>query len=149
MTTIPTASTIRPADFMLLAGRLLLALIFVHEGSTLAFHFGGTIKAMAQSGIGLPLTVAVIALQIGAGFAVAIGLLTRLSAVGLGLFCMATAMLFHANFSIQNELLHFEKDLAIAGGMFVLAAAGAGSLSCDYRLRKTPVSGLLGYRRFP
>ncbi|TGW06820.1 DoxX family protein, partial [Mesorhizobium sp. M2D.F.Ca.ET.145.01.1.1] len=42
---------------------------------------------------------------------------------------LATAMLFHTNFASQNELLHFEKDLAISGGMFVLAAAGAGRFS--------------------
>ncbi len=40
-------------------------------------------------------------------------------------------MLFHTNFANHNELLHFEKDLAIAGGMFVLAAAGAGALALE------------------
>ncbi|RVB82165.1 DoxX family protein, partial [Mesorhizobium sp. M7A.F.Ca.AU.002.04.1.1] len=57
--------------------------------------------------------------------------LTRLGAVALGLFCLATAALFHTNFASQNELLHLEKDLAIAGGMFVLAIAGAGAISLD------------------
>jgi putative oxidoreductase len=42
-----------------------------------------------------------------------------------------TASLFHTNFASQNELLHFEKDLAIAGGMFILALAGSGRLSLD------------------
>lgn len=42
-----------------------------------------------------------------------------------------TASLFHTNFASQNELLHFEKDLAIAGGMFILALSGAGGLSVD------------------
>jgi putative oxidoreductase len=37
--------------------------------------------------------------------------------------------LFHTNFAIRNELLHFEKDLAIAGGMFVLMLRGAGRYS--------------------
>jgi putative oxidoreductase len=49
----------------------------------------------------------------------------------LGFFCLATALLFHTNFASQNELLHFEKDFAIAGGMFVLVTSGAGSLSFD------------------
>lgn len=134
MTTYPKTSPIQMADLVLLAGRLLLSLIFVHEGSTLALHFGGTVKAMATLGIGLPLTVATIALQVGAGLAVALGLFTRLGAVALGLFCLATAALFHTNFAVQNELLHFEKDLAIAGGMFAVVVAGAGSLSFDRSL---------------
>jgi putative oxidoreductase len=45
------------------------------------------------------------------------------------LFCLATAILFHLNFANRNELLHFEKDLAIAGGMFVLMLRGAGDYS--------------------
>lgn len=136
MTAIPITTTTRVADLVLLASRLLLALIFVHEGTTLALHFGNTVKAMAALGIGLPLVVATIALQLSAGLAVALGLLTRLGAIALGLFCLATAALFHTNLAAQNELLHFEKDLAIAGGMFVLATAGAGSLSFDHRLNQ-------------
>jgi putative oxidoreductase len=132
--TTPTASTISLADLILLAGRLLLALIFIHEGSVLALHFDATVKTMGALGIGLALVLAIIALQLGAGLSVGLGLLTRLGATALGLFCLATAMLFHTNFASQNELLHFEKDLAIAGGMFILAVVGAGALSLDERL---------------
>ena len=123
-------------DVTLLAGRLLMSFIFLHEGVTLATHFDGAARAMAALGVGLPLFVAIIALQLGAGLSVASGLLTRLGGIGLGLFCLATALLFHTNFASQNELLHFEKDLAIAGGMFVLVAAGTGSISIGHLLKK-------------
>ncbi|TGS85478.1 DoxX family protein, partial [bacterium M00.F.Ca.ET.177.01.1.1] len=79
--------------------------------------------------------LATIALQLGAGLSVAVGILTRLGAIGLGLFCLTTASLFHTNFASQNELLHFEKDLAIAGGLFVLALSGAGTISLDTLLK--------------
>ena len=118
-------------DISLLAGRLLLSVLFLHEGLTLATHFDAAAKAMAAQGIGLPLFVATLALQLGGGLSIASGLLTRLGAIGLGLFCLATATLFHTNLASQNELLHFEKDLSIAGGMFVLAIAGAGAFSLD------------------
>ncbi|MGX5842436.1 DoxX family protein [Mesorhizobium sp. ArgA1] len=118
-------------DTGLLAGRLLLSVIFLHEGLTLASHFQAGAKAMAAMGVPLPLFIATIALQLGAGLAIATGLLTRLGALGLGLFCLATALLFHTNLASQNELLHFEKDLAISGGMFVLALSGAGTFSLD------------------
>ncbi|MEO5756971.1 MAG: DoxX family protein, partial [Mesorhizobium sp.] len=107
------------------------SLLFLHESLVLATHFDGAAKAMAALGVSLPLLVATIVLQLGGGLSVAFGLLTRLGAVGLGLFCLATALLFHTNFASQNELLHFEKDFAIAGGMFVLAIAGAGKISLD------------------
>jgi putative oxidoreductase len=118
-------------DITLLAARLLLSLIFLHEGLTLATHFDAAAKVMAAQGISLPLFIATLALQLGAGLSIASGLLTRLGAIGLGLFCLATATLFHTNLASQNELLHFEKDLAISGGMFVLAMAGAGAFSLD------------------
>ena len=138
MTTATTASIIGLADLTLLAGRLLLALIFVHEGAVLLLHFDATVKTMAALGIGLPLVLATIALQLGAGLSIGLGLLTRLGAIGLGLFCLATATLFHTNFANHNELLHFEKDLAIAGGMFILSVVGAGAISLDAHVDRNP-----------
>ncbi|MDG4896176.1 DoxX family protein [Mesorhizobium sp. WSM4976] len=131
MTPIELAQKLHARDLVLLAGRLLLSLIFVHEGLQLVTHFEGAQKAMSALGVGTPLLIATILLQLGAGLSVALGILARLGAIGLGLFCLMTASLFHANFASQNELLHFEKDLAIAGGMFILALSGAGRLSID------------------
>ena len=119
-------------DIVLLVGRLLLALIFVHEGYTLITHFAGGAAYMAKQGISVPVFVLVIALQLGAGLALVVGLLARLGALGLGLFCLGTAFMFHTNFADQNELLHFEKDLGIAGGMFTLMTVGAGAISLDH-----------------
>ena len=45
--------------------------------------------------------------------------------------CVATALLFHANFGDRNQLLHFEKDMAIAGAFLGLFAFGAGGWSVD------------------
>ena len=126
----------RLADLVLLLSRLLLSLIFLHEGSSLAANITATIDTFATLGLSAPVALAVIALQIGAGLSVATGFLSRLGALALGLFCVATAFLFHTNFASQNELLHFEKDLAIAGGMFVLMVSGAGSISIDNLLKR-------------
>ena len=116
----------------LLIGRLLLAWIFLHEGLTLAAGLDGAVAALGRLGVPAALAVTTIALQVMAGAALGIGLGTRIAAVALGLFCVGTATLFHANFAVRNELLHFEKDLAIAGGLFVLAASGAGAWSADH-----------------
>ena len=124
------------ADLILLLGRLLLSLIFLHEGWSLATDITATVDTFAKLGLSAPVAFATIALQIGAGLSIATGFLCRLGALALAFFCLATALLFHTNLASQNELLHFEKDLAIAGGMFVLAASGAGSISIDNLLRK-------------
>jgi putative oxidoreductase len=119
------------ADLFLLAARVLLAFIFLHEGFTLVLHFQEASAAVAKFRVPPPLLIATIALQLGAGILIALGWHARIGALALALFCMMTAALFHTNLSVQNELLHFEKDLAIAGGMLALAVAGSGAYSLD------------------
>jgi putative oxidoreductase len=122
----------------LLVSRLLLAWIFVHEGVFLVENFDA-----AKLGVLAFALIATIALQLVAGIAIAVGWHAQLGATGLGLFCLATAMLFHTSFAIRNEVLQFDKDLAIAGGMFVLMVRGAGRWSVDsLRQAKRAASGL-------
>jgi putative oxidoreductase len=116
-------------DAVLLGGRLLLAGLFVHESIVLTTNFGAAAASMAKMGVPAPLLIATTLLQLFAGMAIAVGWQARLGAAALGLFCVMTAVLFHTNFDSRNELLHFEKDLAIAGGMFVLMVHGAGAWS--------------------
>jgi putative oxidoreductase len=116
-------------NVILLASRLLLSWIFLHEGVFLATNFAAASASMVKSGVPAPALVATIGLQLVAGIAIAVGWHARLGAAALGLFCLATAILFHTNFANRNELLHFEKDLAIAGGMFTLMLLGAGEYS--------------------
>jgi putative oxidoreductase len=128
-------------DVVLLGSRLLLAWLFIHEGVALTANFDAASAGMAKSGVPAPLLIATIALQLSAGIAIALGWQARVGAATLGLFCMATAILFHMNFANRNELLHFDKDLAIAGGMFVLMARGAGSWSIDGLSRARKFAG--------
>lgn len=125
-------------DAVLLFSRLLLSGIFLHEGATLAA--APNLPTIAASlGVPTPAFIATIALQIVAGLATALGFHARIGAAALGGFCLATALLFHTGLGVRNELLHFEKDLAIAGGMFVLMLHGAGEWSVD-RLRASRLS---------
>src|SRR4051794_34279271 len=98
-------------NLILLTARLLLAWIFVHEGAFLILNFDAAAAGMARLGIPGYLLVATAALQLVAGTAIAIGWCARSGAAALGLFCLATAVLFHHDFALRNELLHFEKDL--------------------------------------
>jgi putative oxidoreductase len=120
---------------ILFVSRLLLAWIFVHEGAFLVMNFESASAAMAKMGVPVALVILTVALQLIAGLAIALGWYARAGAAALGLFCLATAMLFHTNFASRNELLHFEKDLAIAGGMFLLMLRGAGDWSIGSLLR--------------
>ena len=59
------------------------------------------------------------------------GYRTTFVATGMAVFTLATAVFFHNNFADQNQMIHFLKNIAIAGGLFQVAAFGAGSFSLD------------------
>jgi putative oxidoreductase len=134
MTSTCSELTRRPRNALLLAARLLLAFIFVHEGVFLILNFDGAASATSKMGVPNVAFVATIILQLFAGMAIALGVFTRLGAAALALFCFATAFLFHTHFGVRDELLHFEKDLAIAGGLLVLALHGVGDWSIEAKL---------------
>jgi putative oxidoreductase len=116
-------------DAGLLAGRLLLVFIFLHEGLSLLGNYAGAAAYMQKSGVPALLLPAVIALQLGGGALIAAGVMTRVAALSFATFCVLTAILFHWQLSDRNQVLHLQKDLAIAGGFLVLACCGPGNWS--------------------
>ena len=62
-----------------------------------------------------------------------VGFQTRWSALVLAAFTIAAALAFHHAFGDQNQMIHFLKNIAIAGGLLQVTAFGAGSFSIDAR----------------
>jgi putative oxidoreductase len=122
-----------------LAGRLLLSALFLHEAWSKLTVYAAATAYMQAFGVPAQLLPLAIAAELGCGVLILIGYQTRAAALILAAFCVATAVLFHAKLGVRNELLHFEKDLAIAGGLFVLFAHGAGAWAMDaLRARRKP-----------
>jgi putative oxidoreductase len=115
----------------LAVGRLLLASLFILEAWSKIRGYGAAAAYMDRYGVPGLLLPAVIALELGGGLMLAVGWRTRLAAFALAVFCISAALLFHNQLHDRGQLLHFEKDFAIAGGLFVLAVAGAGRWSVD------------------
>jgi putative oxidoreductase len=114
-----------------LAGRLLIAALFLHEAWSKLTGYSAAVaysEAFGVPGVLLPLALAV---ELAGGLLILLGCWARPAALALAGFCVATAVLFHAKLGNRNELLHFEKDLAIAGGLLVLFARGAGAWALD------------------
>jgi putative oxidoreductase len=112
---------------ILMAGRLLIATIFLHEGITKILNFAAA-SAYAEAadvpGILLPFAILV---ELACGAMIVTGVYTRLASFVLAGFCIFTALIFHNHFADINQLLHFEKNVAMAGGLLALMVAGAGS----------------------
>ncbi|WP_246266056.1 DoxX family protein [Aromatoleum diolicum] len=119
-------------DITSLAARVLLALIFIVAGwGKLGAGYAGTQQYMASMGVTGALLPLVIFAELGGGLGVLFGALTRLAAAGLAVFCLASALIFHTDFANQVQSIMFMKNLAIAGGMLMLVANGAGAFSLD------------------
>ena len=121
-----------------LAGRVLLGLLFVVEAFSKVGAYGDATRYMVAFGIPAILLPGAIALEFGAGVAMMVGWRTRWAAAALAAFCAFVAVVFHANFGDRNQVIHFEKDLALAGAFLVVWARGAGPLSLDAWLLGRP-----------
>lgn len=120
-------------DGAALFGRLLLALIFVLSGLQKLSSFGGTVGFMEAEGLPLPALAAIIAIVVECvgGILLVAGYQTRAVGIVLAVWCIATALVAHRDFSDQNQMIHFLKNVAMAGGFLQLFAFGAGRWSLD------------------
>ena len=114
--------------------RVMLGHIFLIAGLQKIGGYEGTqgyMESVGLPGMMLPL---VILLEAGAGLAIIIGWKTRWAAAALALFSIASAVLFHNNFSDHTQAIMFMKNIAIAGGLLLLTVYGASTCSIDHRI---------------
>ncbi|AZE49847.1 putative membrane protein [Pseudomonas chlororaphis] len=118
-----------------LIGRVLLSAIFILSGFSKIAAPAAMVGYIQSVGLPFPqlaLGIA-IAVELGGGLLLIAGYRTRLVALGLAVFSVATALAFHNNLGDQNQFIHFFKNLAMAGGLLQVVAFGAGRLSLDAR----------------
>ena len=129
-------------DTVVLLGRVGLALIFVLSGWSKLTGYEGAQQYMESAGVSGALLPLVILAELGGGLAILTGALTTWAGAGLALFSLAAAFLFHRAapgmdaMAASNQQIHFMKNIAMAGGLLVLAAQGPGAYSVDAWRRK-------------
>lgn len=119
-------------------GRILLAALFVQAGIGQLGRIGGLAAAMASHGVPYAsgLVWGVLALELGGGLMLILGLFARLAAAGFFCFTLAAALLFHPYWAMTGEAARAARDLffnhlAIMGGMLMVVVLGAGPWSLD------------------
>ncbi|OJF90463.1 DoxX family protein [Pararhizobium antarcticum] len=124
-----------PQNLVVLIGRILLSIIFIVAGYGKLTGFAGTVGYFTSLGLPVPTltTALVIAIELLGGLAILAGFFTRPAAYVVAAFCLGSAVIGHGDFSVAGNDIHFMKNLAIAGGLLVLAAFGPGALSVDAR----------------
>ena len=123
-----------------LIGRLLLALLFLPAGISKIGGFAGTVGYIASKGLPMPEVGAVVAIlvEVVGGLALIAGFGTRIAAVVLAVFTLVATFIFHNYWGVPAEQafvqqLMFFKNIAVVGGLLILAASGPGTLSVDAR----------------
>lgn len=127
---------------LMLAARILLALMFVVAGFGKIGNVAGTAGYIASAGLPAPqlLAVATIVVELGAGIALIVGWQARWAALALAAFTVLASLFFHDFWAMPVDKqtvqkLMFMKNLAVTGGLLALAAWGAGAFSIDARRR--------------
>jgi len=123
-----------------LVARVFIGQIFLLAGITKIGAYAGTQGYMESVGVPGMLLPAVILVEVVGGLAVIAGWKTRWASYALAGFSVAAAILFHANFADQIQMIMFMKNIAISGGLLLLAAHGAGAYSIDNRRNSVTAS---------
>ncbi len=125
---------------LVVSGRILLALMFIVAGFGKLTNIAGTAGYIASGGLPLATLLAVVVglLELVGGIAIAVGFHARWAALALGLFTLLATVLFHRFWAVPADQafvqqLMFMKNLSVAGGLFIVAALGAGPASVDAR----------------
>jgi putative oxidoreductase len=130
-------------DTLALIGRTLVAWLFIPAGFGKIAGFAGVAGYIASRGVPLPEVSAAIAIvaELGLGLLVLFGLKARWAALGLAIFLAVITPIFHNYWAVEaaQQMMQkqaFDKNLAVLGGLLVLAAFGAGRWSFDSKRAK-------------
>ena len=105
-------------------GRLFISALFMVSAYNKAFSIDGTMSWMEEFGVPGILLYATITLEIILPLFIIIGYKAKLSAGLLAIFCVATAIIFHYDFSDQTQTIAFLKNIGLAGGFLFIVANG-------------------------
>ena len=122
--------------YLMLTARILLGLVFVYfvVGIDLSKElFSGPIATAGKKGIPALIVWIGLMIKLFGGIGIIIGYQTRLSAIGLIIFTLSTAFIFHLPNGPATFYVMFTKELCMVGGLLLLAIVGPGELSLDER----------------
>ena len=117
-----------------LLARIFISLLFLINGYFKIVNYDGTMEWIESFGLPGSLIIPAIILEIIAPMLLIVGYKTKLAAAALGLFCLATAIIFHNDFGNQTQLTAFLKNIALMGGFLFLFMNGAKDFSLDKKL---------------
>ena len=114
-----------------LIGRILISTLFINSAYNKLLSIDGTMSWMEGFGVPGFLLYAVIVIEIILPLFVIVGYKARIAAALLAIFCVATAFIFHLDFSDAMQKVSFFKNIGLAGGFLFIVANGTKDWSVD------------------
>ncbi|MCK9689740.1 DoxX family protein [Scleromatobacter humisilvae] len=138
-----TTTTTQNNSALPLLGRVLIATIFLVSAFGKLSAPAATQGYIASVGLPFPLLsyLGALAIELGGGLMLVLGYRTRLASLGLAVFSIISAIVFHHALGDQNQMFHFLKNIAMAGGLLQIVTFGPGAFSLDSRRLATPAVG--------
>ena len=124
---------------MTVLGRLMLCTIFFMSavGNKIP-NFGGVIQYMQSAGVPFPkfMLIGGIAFLLLGSVSIVLGYKARLGAGLLFMFLVLATYYFHAFWNFEGpeqqlQMIHYMKNLSMAGAMVMIMANGAGPMALD------------------
>ncbi len=115
--------------------RILISALFLLNGVFKISNYDGTVGWMEGFGIPGILIIPAIILEIVGPILIILGYKVKIAAGLLSLFCIATAVIFHNDFSDQVQLGSFLKNIALAGGFLFIFINGTKDFSLDKKFK--------------
>ena len=119
-----------------LTGRVFISLVFLLSGINKIGNYEGSVGWMETFGMPGIFLIPAIILEIVAPILIIIGYKVKIAAALLSVFCIATALIFHTDFSNQMQFVSFMKNIALSGGFLFLVINGAKDFSLERKLSK-------------
>ena len=131
-------------DIVELVGRILISIIFLGAAMNKITGFAGTrgymmgmptFQMLGENLTSLFLVGAICLLLVG-GISIVVGFNAKLGAIALIIFLVPTTFIFHNFWAMEEakagmQRISFLKNIAILGGLFIIAIHGVGALSLD------------------
>ena len=121
---------------LIMFSRVRLSLPFLYSGIDKCLHWAAAQREVAAGGLPWPtfLHLLTVAVQLGAGFSLLVGIEARLGALLLCLFLVPVTVMYHpfwkhSGADLVAEVDHFLLNFAVIGGLSMVIAFGGGRIT--------------------
>ena len=114
-----------------LTARIFISSVFLLSGYNKIFNYNSTVGWMEGFGVPGFLLWPAIILEILLTLLIIVGYKTKFAAIILAIFSIATALIFHLEFTNQMQTIQLLKNFGLAGGFIFIAINGPKDWAID------------------